>query len=318
MPRYRAAALAALAVILAACSAPAQGVPAGSAAARPPGAGTLAGGDQEHGTAQGPLGRPAPRVATRGSAAPARVTVGGVAAGASADAARGTGPTAVAPRIPLPRIPTVVLDPGHNGANALHPEIINRLVPAGFGQVKPCNTTGTATAGGYAEHAFNWDVSLRVRALLVARGVRVLLTRPSDTGVGPCVNDRAAFGNAQQATAVVSIHADGHVGGSGFHVIEASRLPAGAATGAASHRLAVAVHDRYLASSGFATANYIGSGGYDRRSDLAGLNLSLRPTIFIECGNMFNSGDAGRMLAAAGRQRAAAAIAAGILAFLGR
>jgi N-acetylmuramoyl-L-alanine amidase len=216
----------------------------------------------------------------------------------------------------VPRGAVVVLDPGHNGLNAAHPEIINQLVPAGFGQYKPCNTTGTATATGYPEHAYNWDVAVRARAILAQRGITVLLTRPSDTGVGPCVNSRAAFGNAQHATVVVAIHADGHEGGHGFHVIEASRWPAGAAVAAASHRLAVAVHDRFAAESGFALANYIGSGGYDRRSDLAGLNLSLEPTVFIECGNMRDSGDAARMQSAAGRQRAARAIADGILSYL--
>ncbi len=87
---------------------------------------------------------------------------------------------------------TVVLDPGHNGANAAHPAEINRPVPDGRGGTKACNTTGTATDSGYPEHAFAWDVALRVREALTAQGVRVLLTRPDDAGVGPCVNDRAA------------------------------------------------------------------------------------------------------------------------------
>jgi len=210
----------------------------------------------------------------------------------------------------------VVLDPGHNGGNASHPEIINQLVPAGFGQYKPCNTTGTASLDGYPEHAYNFDVALRARAILAARGVTVLLTRGSDTGVGPCVNDRAAFGNTRRAAAVVAIHADGHDGGHGFHVIEAAQPPAGVAVAAASHRLAVAVHDRFRAESGFGPSTYIGWNGYDLRGDLAGLNLSLRPTVFIECGNMRDAADAARMESAAGRQRAALAIADGILAYL--
>src|SRR5262249_53872830 len=85
----------------------------------------------------------------------------------------------------------VVLDPGHNGGNASHPEIINRQVPAGFGQTKACNTTGTATDAGYSEHAFNWAVASLVRQLLTQHGVTVVMTRNNDTGVGPCVNVRA-------------------------------------------------------------------------------------------------------------------------------
>src|SRR5438093_4267119 len=50
---------------------------------------------------------------------------------------------------PLARNVVVVLDPGHNGGNASNPGIINKQVPAGRGQTKPCNTTGTATNAGY-------------------------------------------------------------------------------------------------------------------------------------------------------------------------
>lgn len=104
---------------------------------------------------------------------------------------------------------TVVIDPGHNGHNYLHPGIINSLVPAGRGQVKACDTTGTSTDAGYSEAAFNFDMALRLKRLLVAQGARVVLTRRSNTGVGPCVNVRAAIGNAARADAVIAIHADG-------------------------------------------------------------------------------------------------------------
>jgi N-acetylmuramoyl-L-alanine amidase len=143
-----------------------------------------------------------------------------------------------------------------------------------------------------------------------------VLTRFHDHGVGPCVNERAAFGNARQAAAVVAIHADGHAGGHGFHVIEAADAPAGTATAASSHRLAVAVHNRFLAESGFGVSTYLGVNGYMVRTDLAGLELSQRPTIFIECGNMRDPADAARMETAAGRQRTAQAIADGVLGYL--
>src|SRR5579875_2526342 len=125
-------------------------------------------------------------------------------------------PTTPSPtqRVPAGRV--VVLDPGHNGGNASHPEIINQLVPAGNGLTKPCNTTGTATNAGYPEHAFTWAVALRVRQLLEQQHITVIMTRPNDAGVGPCVNKRAAIGNAADAAAVVSIHGDGAAAGHGF------------------------------------------------------------------------------------------------------
>ncbi|UUZ57672.1 hypothetical protein [Nocardioides sp. B-3] len=48
---------------------------------------------------------------------------------------------------------TIVIDPGHQLGNHNFPSRINRLVPAG-GFDKPCNTTGTATNGGYPEATF--------------------------------------------------------------------------------------------------------------------------------------------------------------------
>jgi N-acetylmuramoyl-L-alanine amidase len=220
---------------------------------------------------------------------------------------------------PLPaapsRRPVVVLDPGHNGGNIDHLDQVRRLVDAGHGARKPCNEIGAETAAGYAEHTFTWDVAVRLRALLAARGVDVRLTRPNDRGVGPCVDVRGRFGNALDAAAVVSVHADGGpAGGSGFHVIEAAR-PAGAK--ADSDRLALAVRKSMLAGSGLRYATYIAGGdGLDVRDDLAGLTLSSRPSVMVEAGNMANRGDAALQTSAAGRQRVANALANGILAFL--
>jgi N-acetylmuramoyl-L-alanine amidase len=70
---------------------------------------------------------------------------------------------------------TVVLDPGHNGANAAHPEIINRQVAIGGGRYKACNTTGTATPGGYTEARFTLNVA-RSAARTLTRWSRSTLT----------------------------------------------------------------------------------------------------------------------------------------------
>ena len=86
--------------------------------------------------------------------------------------ARAAVPPSTAPASPAP---VVVLDPGHNGGNAGAADEIAREVPDGRGGTKPCNTTGTDTAGGYAEHAFAFDVAQRVtRVLTEPRGGRAL------------------------------------------------------------------------------------------------------------------------------------------------
>ncbi|MBP2475326.1 N-acetylmuramoyl-L-alanine amidase [Crossiella equi] len=211
----------------------------------------------------------------------------------------------------------VVLDPGHNGGNGKNPGVINKPVPAGRGKGKPCNTTGTATNAGYPEHAFTWDVAGRIRALLVAKGVRVELTRPNDTGVGPCVNERAEIGNRANADAVVSIHSDGSTtaGHRGFHVIY-SNPPLNTAQGAPSTRLAGLVRDA-MRDGGIPLSNYIGKAGLNGRDDIAGLNLSTRPAIMVECANMRDAGEAALAASPEGRQKYAAAIADGILRYLG-
>lgn len=212
--------------------------------------------------------------------------------------------------------PVVVLDPGHNGGNGAAAEQINQHVPAGRGRTKPCNTTGTATDDGYPEHAFTFDVAQRVRRSLTARGIEVVLTRDDDSGVGPCVDRRAAIGNQHEAAAVVSIHADGHANADaiGFHIAYSSP-PLNDAQDEPALRLAGAMRAG-MRDAGFPIASYIGSDGFSPRDDLAGMNLSERPAVLVECGNMRNADEAAAMRTASGRQRYADAIVDGITRYL--
>jgi N-acetylmuramoyl-L-alanine amidase len=254
---------------------------------------------------------------TGGSAAP----VSGLPLPVTSSSPAASSSVPVASSSPVPRPvaakKVVVLDPGHNGGNASHPGEINKQVPAGRGETKPCNTTGTSTNAGYAEHAFTWDVARRVGAALSAQGIQVVYTRSNDTGVGPCVDQRAAIGNQASAAAMVSIHADGSdsSGARGFHV-SYSNPPLNAAQGRPSISLADTLRDAFRAA-GFPTSNYLGSNGIYPRADLAGLNLSTRPSALVECGNMRNPAEAALMSSADGRQRYADAITAAILGYLG-
>jgi N-acetylmuramoyl-L-alanine amidase len=239
------------------------------------------------------------------------VTAGPTSAPTSTSSAV-TVPTTVLSAVPRP---VVVLDPGHNGGNAGAPAAINRQVPDGRGGTKACNTTGTATDAGYPEHSFTFDVARRVAQRLTARGVRVVLTRNSDTGVGPCVDERGRAGERAGADAVVSIHADGAApGGHGFHVAY-SDPPLNDVQRGPARTLAADLRDG-LVQAGFPTSTYIGRGGLSPRTDLAGLNLATRPTALVECANMRNAQEAGVVSSAAGRDRYAAAIADGVLRFL--
>ena len=94
---------------------------------------------------------------------------------------------------------TVAIDPGHNGGNGAHAAEIARLVDAGTLR-KACDTVGTSTDDGYPEHAYNLDLALRLTRVLRAQGARVVLTRTTNTGWGPCITRRAAIANAARTS----------------------------------------------------------------------------------------------------------------------
>lgn len=214
---------------------------------------------------------------------------------------------------------TVVVDPGHQLGNAHFPAEINRPVPAG-GFTKPCNTTGTATNGGYPEATFAWQVSRRLQARLTDLGATVVMTRTSNRADrwGPCVDVRGRAGNRIHADLKISIHGDGSytAGAHGFHVI-APVSRAGWTNDIAGPSMDLARSVRSgLVRSGVPVATYIGRDGLDVRSDLATLNLSDVPTVMVELGNMRDPGDAARMTSASGRAAYASALLAGVRRFL--
>ncbi|MEB4207469.1 Rv3717 family N-acetylmuramoyl-L-alanine amidase [Mycobacterium sp. 94-17] len=206
----------------------------------------------------------------------------------------------------------VFIDPGHNGSNDAS---INRQVTTGRGGTKDCQTSGTATNTGYMEHTFTWDTALRVRAELSALGVRTALSRGNDTGLGPCVDERANAANALRPNAVLSIHADGGPpSGRGFHV-NYSAPPLNQVQAGPSVQYARIMRDQ-MQASGIPPANYIGQNGLYGRSDLTGLNLAQYPSILVECGNMKNPADSALMESAEGRQKYADALVRGVAGFL--
>jgi N-acetylmuramoyl-L-alanine amidase len=215
----------------------------------------------------------------------------------------------------------VLIDPGHNVRNRLYPDEINQPVFFGVpGQTKPCDTTGTATAGGYTEAEYNLTVGLRVVRILRDLGATVVMTPVNTRPWGPCITQRAALGNAIHADAAVSIHADGspptvH----GFYVIVPSTPLRGVGLTpqriAHDDRLGAAMLTAYHAATGMPISNLYTT-GYLRSDAYGGTDLSHIPKILIETGNMPNPGDAAQLESPAFRHLAAIGIANGIRLFL--
>lgn len=208
----------------------------------------------------------------------------------------------------------IALDPGHNGGNADNPATINQLVSDGRDQLKPCNTAGTATASGYAEHEFTLDVALLLRLELEHLGATVLMTREDDDGVGPCVDVRGRFAEDVDADLMVSIHGNGSVNQhtEGFFAIVAD--PAiSASQGRPSHDLAEDLLAA-LSAAGLTPSTSVPD-ALSERPDLATLNFARRPAVMLELGEMRNPDEAAFMESEEGQQIYASAIAEGILAW---
>jgi len=272
----------------------------------------------------------APRASPKASAdsakpAPAKPAPGKPAPGKNAASARaqpdvaGGGPELFRPTgTGILRGKVVAVDPGHNGGNFAAASVIGKLIWNGR-ESESCDTTGAETNGGYTEAQFNWNVALYLTAELRAEGATVALTRTSNTGVGPCVTERAAIGNEVHANAAISIHADGGPpGGRGFAILEPVADGTNDAIIGPSVILGADLRAAFAGGTGEPFSSYDGTDGIQPRNDLAGINLSTVPKVFIECANMRNAADAALVTSPRWQATAARAIAAGLTTFLTR
>ena len=200
----------------------------------------------------------------------------------------------------------IAVDPGHNGGNMKNASKISRQVDDGRGGTKACNTTGTATSDGFAEHEFNWKVAEHLRTLLEDKGASVIMSRKDDTGIGPCVDERGTF--AAAADILVSIHANGSESTKpfGFGAIIAPDREH-----AESKKLATSLV-KGLKDADFRANPSYGKKTIIERTDLGGLNHATVPAVLMEMGEMRNPEEAKTMKTDSGRKRYAEGLAAGI------
>jgi N-acetylmuramoyl-L-alanine amidase len=262
-----------------------------------------------------------PSDGTPGASASSTSVAPSTTSSAPADSGDSASPSSSAAAVPsaasLPLASKVVsVDPGHNGGNFTHTAYIAHPIWNGR-EWETCNTTGTETDAGYTEARFNFNVASYLRTDLIADGARVVMTRTSNDGVGPCVNARAAIINAAHSDVGIAIHADGAVpSGRGFAILIPVADGPNDKIIAASGTFADDLRATMLAGTPLPISNYDGVDGIQPRDNLAGLNLVQVPMVLIEVGNMRNATDAALQTTPAFQQKVAKAILAAIVKFL--
>jgi N-acetylmuramoyl-L-alanine amidase len=217
----------------------------------------------------------------------------------------------------LPLVGKVVgIDPGHNGLNYTDPTFIDHLIWNGREQ-EACDTTGTETDGGYTEAQFNFNVATFLASDLRAEGAKVVLTRTTNDGIGPCVTTRAEIIDRARANVAIDIHADGGpADGRGFAILEPVADGPNDRVIDASATFGRVLRARYRAVTGMPVSTYDGVDGIADRDNLAGLNLTTVPKVLIECGNMRNATDAALLVSSSFQKLAARAFTEAIAQYL--
>jgi len=201
----------------------------------------------------------------------------------------------------------ICLDPGHGTP----PAIGRQTEPIGPGSSVRKIKDGGGVAG---EAAVALAIAKKTRALLLARGYRVAMTRTGPTftyGTGGNVA-RAQFCNRRHAALMLRIHADGSASSSSHGM--ATLYPA-------FHRgWTDDIYSRSLRAARLvqhATVRATGAkdNGLVQRSDLTGFNWANVPAILVETGFMTNPTERARLQSSSYQLRVARGFTAGVRAF---
>jgi N-acetylmuramoyl-L-alanine amidase len=201
----------------------------------------------------------------------------------------------------------ICLDPGHGTP----PAVGRQTEPIGPGSRVYKIKDGGGASG---EAAVALAIAKKTRALLLARGYRVAMTRTGPTfnyGTGGNVA-RAQFCNRRRAALMLRIHADGSTDSARYGM--ATLYPA-------FHRgWTDDIYGRSLRAARLvqrATVKATGAGdnGLIERSDLTGFNWANVPAILVETGFMTNPAERARLQSSSYQWRVARGFTAGVRAF---
>ncbi|MCL1999630.1 MAG: N-acetylmuramoyl-L-alanine amidase [Turicibacter sp.] len=175
-------------------------------------------------------------------------------------------------------------------------------IDAGHGGADP-----GAVANGLRESNINLDVALKLGAILEQKGCEVLYTRRLDVAMG--INARAEYANSHNADFFISIHTNAGGGTGAETFVQPNDI--------VSHEFATAVNDTYTTKIGLRNRS-VKFDTSTRHGSLGVLRGTRMPAILLELGFIDSPAanpDLGILRSK--RQEMAAALADGVVAFLG-
>ena len=200
----------------------------------------------------------------------------------------------------------ICLDPGHGTA----PDVGRQLEPIGPGSRQLKVKDGGGAAG---EAPVALAIARRTRALLLARGYRVALTRETD-GYRGGNRERARFCNGRGAALMIRIHADGS-GDPARHGI--STLVPARRRGWTDDVYGASARAGRLVQGSLVGATRARDLGVVERADLTGFNWADVPVVLAETGFLTNRAEGARLHSAAYQARLAGALAEAAARFVG-
>ena len=159
-----------------------------------------------------------------------------------------------------------------------------------------------ACSGGMTEAALNLDVAFLLGEKLARQGHDVIYTRAGDIA-DDSLAWRADIANNARADLFISIHANAAVS-SDAHGVEVYCYP-----GSAGGRKLAECLQNHLAG-----ADYTADRGV-KEADFAVLRMTDMPAALVEIGFLTSAGDRNVLASAAGQERIARALAAGVTAY---
>lgn len=204
--------------------------------------------------------------------------------------------------------PVIVIDAGHSGRADMRQEPIG----PGSSVTKPRDAGGTSgVATRNPESLINLQVALRLRRLLVARGMKVVMVRTTQAK-SLSSSERARIANANHATLFVRLHCDGSTNRSrtGISMLVPKRNRWTGPIYTPSRRAG------RLALASTVRATGARNLGLVERSDLSGFNWSSVPSFLIEMGFMSNPAEDRKLATPSYQQKLATGIANGVAAYV--